>query len=121
MPRAEAPALPLPLVTAVQAIRDLKGVDVQVLDLRGIADATDFFVIASGTSEGHVRGLGQKVLDALDASGWGSHHVEGLATGRWVLIDAVDVVVHLFHPDTRRFYQLERLWGDAPHVVVGSR
>lgn len=120
-PRSEAPALPLPLVTAVQAIRDLKGVDVQVLDLRGIADATDFFVIASGTSEGHVRGLGQKVLDALDASGWGWHHVEGLATGRWVLIDAVDVVVHLFHPETRRFYQLERLWGDAPHVVVGSR
>ncbi len=114
-------ALPAPLVAAVQAIRDLKGVDVQVLDLRGLADATDFFVIASGTSEGHVRGLGQKVLDALEECGWGYHHAEGLATGRWALIDAVDVVVHLFHPETRRFYQLERLWGDAPHVVVGTR
>lgn len=120
MTRRDA-TLPAPLTAAVQAIHDLKGVDVKVLDLRGLTDATDFFVVASGTSEGHVRGLSQKVLDALEACGWGSHHAEGLATGRWVLIDAVDVVVHLFHPETRRFYQLERLWGDAPQVAVGAR
>ena len=120
MARTDA-VLPLALRTAVQAIHDLKGVDVQVLDLRGLTDAMDYFVIASGTSEGHVRGIGQKVQDALDACGWGSGNTEGLASGRWVLIDAVDVVIHLFHPETRRFYQLERLWGDAPHVAVGAR
>ena len=112
---------PMALRAAVQAIHDLKGVDVQVIDLRGLTDAMDYFVIASGTSEAHVRGIGQKVQDALDACGWGSGNVEGLTSGRWVLIDAVDVVIHLFHPETRRFYQLERLWGDAPQVAVGGR
>jgi ribosome-associated protein len=114
-------AQPLALRTAAQAIYDLKGVDMQVLDLRGLTDAMDYFVIASGTSEGHVRGLAQKVQTALHASGWGSGNVEGLAAGRWVLIDAVDVVIHLFHPETRRFYQIERLWGDAPYLTVPVR
>ena len=102
---------------AVVAIEDRKGVRVHVLDLRGLSNATDFFVIASGTSDAHVRGLADGVVKAMDQGGLPAHHVEGVQTGRWVLLDFVDLVVHLFHPETRAFYQLERLWQDAPTLL----
>jgi ribosome-associated protein len=101
----------------LQAADDLKARDMMALDLRGLNDATDWFVIASGTSDAHVRGIAQSVLNRLDAAGARAHHVEGLTTGRWVLLDFVDLVVHLFHPEARAFYQLERLWNDAPRRV----
>ncbi len=87
------------------------------LDLRGLNDATDWFVIASGTSDAHVRGIANAVLRKLEEAGVRPHHVEGLLTGRWVLLDLVDVVVHVFHPEARAFYQLERLWNDAPRLA----
>ena len=59
-------------------------------------------------------------MDAMDAKGQGTHHVEGLSHGRWVLLDFVDFVVHLFHPEARAFYQLERLWDDAPALTPHS-
>ncbi len=112
--------LPAAVRAVVSAIEDRKGHRVQVLDLRGLTDATDYFVIASGTSDAHVRGLADGVLDAMQDAGLDSHHVEGLTNGRWVLLDFVDVVVHLFHPETRAFYQLERLWQDAPVLLAES-
>ncbi len=99
---------------------DLKAEDLRILDLRGMNDATDFFLIAHGRSDAHVRGIAEHVLEKLGASGHRAHHVEGLPTGRWVLLDFVDFVIHLFHPETRAFYQLERLWGDAPDLHPGS-
>jgi ribosome-associated protein len=102
---------------ALQAADDLKGRDLVALDLRGINDATDWFVIASGTSDAHVRGIARSVIDQLAEAGVHAHHVEGLPGGRWVLLDFVDIVVHLFHPEARAFYQLERLWSDAPRFV----
>jgi ribosome-associated protein len=91
--------------------------DLIALDLRGLNDATDWFVIASGTSDAHVRGIANAVLRKLAGAGARAHHVEGLPSGRWVLLDFVDVVVHLFHPEARAFYQLERLWHDAPRLA----
>lgn len=84
---------------------------------------TDFFLIASGTSDTHVRALGEHVQEDLKkATGATPHHVEGMLQGRWVLLDYVDFVVHLFHPTLRSFYQLERLWSDAQVVpVTGSK
>jgi ribosome-associated protein len=111
---------PESLGVAVEAIKDLRGNELVVLDLRGINDATDFFVIASGTSDAHVRGLAESVMDKMGRRGFGTHHIEGLNGGRWVLIDFVDFVVHLFHPEQRSFYQLERLWSDAPELLVPS-
>lgn len=108
------------VAAAVKAIDDLKGRDVLVLDLRGLSDATDYFVIASGTSDAHVRGIANSVVEQLHRRGSKANHVEGLQGGRWVLIDFVDYVVHLFHPETRGFYQLERLWGDAPEITPGA-
>lgn len=112
--------LPKTVAAAVAAIDDRKGNAILVLDLRGLNDATDYFIIASGTSDAHVRGLADGVMRAMDAAGHPAHHVEGLPTGRWVLLDFVDLVVHLFHPETRAFYQLERLWQDAPALLSGS-
>lgn len=111
---------PAVLSQVVDALLDRKAVDPVVLDLRGISTATDYFVIVSGTSDAHVRGMAEYVVGALAPSGIEPHHVEGLAQGRWVLLDYVDFVVHVFHPDLRAFYQLERLWGDAPVVAAGD-
>lgn len=87
-----------------------------MLDLRGLCDATDYFIIASGTSDTHVRALAERLTEALSAAGRHAHHVEGVRSGRWALLDYVDFVVHVFHPTLRDFYQLERLWADAPIV-----
>ncbi len=120
-PRAPSALSPIEGVAAViAAIDDLKGRDVRVLDLRGINDATDYFIIASGTSDAHVRGIANSVVEKLHLRGTKAYHVEGQQGGRWVLIDFVDYVVHLFHPETRSFYQLERLWGDAPEITPGA-
>jgi ribosome-associated protein len=112
--------LPAQLRAAVEAMDDLKARQVVILDLRGLTDATDFFVIASGTSDAHVRGIADSVMEKMGRSGVRTHHVEGLTTGRWVLLDYVDFVIHLFHPETRSFYQLERLWSDAPELLASS-
>ena len=106
---------------AAQILLDNKANDIVVLDLRGVTDMTDFFIIASGTSDTHVRALGDHVLEDLKKEGARAHHVEGLTQGRWVLLDYVDFVVHVFHPTLRNFYQLERLWSDAEVIPVESQ
>jgi len=108
------------LAQVVDVLVDRKAVDPVVLDLRGLCEATDYFVIASGTSDAHVRGMAEHLVTAAAPGGLEPHHVEGLAQGRWVLLDYVDFVVHVFHPELREFYQLERLWGDAPVVAAGE-
>ncbi len=97
------------------ALADRKAVDLIVLDLHGLSEATDYFVIASGTSDAHVRGMAEHLMRRVVP-----HHVEGLPQGRWVLLDYVDVVVHIFHPEQREFYQLERLWADAPAIPMDA-
>lgn len=99
---------------AVEFAQERRAREVIVLDLRGISSATDWFVIASGTSDVHVKAIAERVVDGLKESGESANHVEGLTGGRWVLLDYVDFVVHVFHPQARVFYQLENLWGDAP-------
>jgi ribosome-associated protein len=84
------------------------------MDLRQILDVTDFFVLATGFSEIQVRAIADAVFDAAVAMGHKPFHVEGRAAGRWVLIDFVDVVVHVMLPEERDRYKLDRLWGDAP-------
>jgi ribosome-associated protein len=103
---------------AAELCVDGKANDVVVLNLGGVTDMTDYFVIASGTSDTHVRAVAEQVRDSLAKTGQRAHHVEGLAQGRWVLLDYIDFVVHVFHPALREFYQLERLWGDAEVVPL---
>jgi ribosome-associated protein len=97
---------------------DVKANDVVILNLEGVSDMTDCFLIASGTSDTHVRSIAEHVMAELRKQGMRAHHVEGLSQGRWVLLDYVDFLVHIFHPTLREFYQLERLWGDAEVVPV---
>ncbi len=99
---------------------DNKAQDVVLLDLHGVTDMTDFFIVATGTSDTHVRSVAQKVVDGMEAAGLKAYHVEGAESGRWVLVDFVDFVVHVFHPAMRSYYQIERLWGDAPAVAITS-
>jgi ribosome-associated protein len=104
---------------AAQILIDHKANDVVLLSLEGVSDMTDYFLIASGTSDTHVRSLGNSVLEEMKRDvGQMAHHVEGLSQGRWVLLDYVDVVVHIFHPTLRNFYQIERLWADAQPVPL---
>ena len=99
---------------AAELALERKAHDVVILDLRGISTATDYFVIAGGTSDVQVKAIAEHVHDELKKESVRPEHKEGLRGGRWVLLDYVDFVVHVFHPQARDFYQLENLWGDAP-------
>ncbi len=108
------PISPEALVGRISALAiDMKARDVVSLDLRGISSATDFFVLATGGSDVHVKAIADHLINELRREGVKANHVEGFQAGRWVLVDYVDVVVHIFHSSARDFYQLEELWGDA--------
>ena len=98
---------------AAELAVELKAHDVVVLDLRGISSATDYFVIAGGRSDVQVKAIADHVVNELKKDSIRPEHVEGMKGGRWVLVDYVDFVLHVFHPEARQFYQLENLWGDA--------
>lgn len=97
----------------VEALRSRKGEDILVMDLRGLTDIVDYFVLCTGSSDTQVKALADAVVEALERDGPGPWHVEGYEGRKWVLVDAVDVAVHVFQRSVREFYRLERLWGDA--------
>ncbi len=101
---------------AAELALELKATDVVSLDLASIWGATDYFLLASGRSDVQVRAIAQNIVDQLKEDEIGPEHIEGLQGGRWVLIDYIDFVVHVFHEEARQFYQLEVLWGDAPRL-----
>lgn len=92
--------------------------DVVLMDLRGLTSACDFFVLASALSEPHVGALAEEVEGALSSDGIRPWHIEGRRNRRWVLVDYVDVVVHLFLKETREYYRLENLWAEAPREEI---
>ena len=106
--------LPQEVARAVELLFDRKANEVVLMDLRNISSATDFFLIASGTSDTDVAAIADHVVDELKQTGTRPLNVEGQRGGRWILVDYFTFVVHVFHPAAREFYQLERLWGDAP-------
>jgi ribosome-associated protein len=109
--------LPPVVGRAAELALERKARDVVALDLRGISSATDHFVLATGNSDIQVRAIAEHIRDGLKGEmDERADHVEGLEGGRWVLMDYIDFVVHVFHPQAREFYQLEGLWGDAPRV-----
>ena len=103
---------------AAQIALEYRANDVVLLDLRGVTDMTDFFIVASGTSDTHVRSVGENLAEEMKKLGTPVYHMEGTPKGRWVLLDFVDFVVHVFHPTLRDFYQLERLWADAETIPI---
>jgi len=91
-----------------------RGFDVKILKLKSLSSVCDYFVIVSGDADVHVRAIADALSDAMREAGHRTVHAEGIREGNWVLLDYIDVVVHIFREPTRRFYALERLWGDAP-------
>ena len=102
----------------LETAADKLAVDPIALDLKGLASFTDCFIICSGGQRRQTQAIGDAIVDGLAAQGERPGHVEGYALGDWILIDYGDLVVHVFTRETRDFYKLERLWGDAPRVAL---
>jgi len=92
------------------ALADMKALEVKVLDVRGLTDIADFMVIASGTSDRHVRAVAQRVVERTKQAGFRPHGIEGQQDSDWVLIDLNEMIVHVMLPRVREFYGLEKLW-----------
>jgi ribosome-associated protein len=103
---------------AARAALDKNAEDVTILDLRGLSTVADFFLIASARSTTQADTIVETVRMALKSAGTRPRHLEGSAESGWLLLDYVDVIVHVFVGATRHFYSLERLWGDAPLLSV---
>lgn len=101
-------------MTIAKAASDKKALDISILDMRKIPSVCDFFLIASGTSTTQVRAISDNIIEKLSLKGERVWHTEGEREALWILLDYGDVVAHIFQEDTRRFYELERLWGDVP-------
>jgi ribosome-associated protein len=110
--------LPADISKAVRAALDKKASDVVVLDLRHTTAFTDFFILCSGTSQRQVKAIADAVEEALRAARVRPAHVEGYDRADWILMDFFTFIVHVFTPQTRAFYALERLWGDAEKIEV---
>ena len=101
-----------------QAALDKKAQGLQLLDLQALSGIADYFLLCTGTSTPHVRTIGEAVEAVLKREGHLPLHREGLPESGWILLDYADVIVHVFLRETREFYGLDRLWGDAPELPV---
>jgi ribosome-associated protein len=112
--------IPPQVARAVQAAEDKQATNLVILDLAKAAGFTDFFLICSGGNPRQIRAIADAILDALRDEGVKPAHIEGYDRSEWVLLDYFDFVVHIFAPDTRAFYDLERLWGNAERIEVST-
>ncbi|MGZ4168950.1 MAG: ribosome silencing factor [Solirubrobacteraceae bacterium] len=99
---------------------DRKALDIVQLDLRGMIGYADYFVIATGRTDRQTRAIHDAIHEGMKARGILPRRVEGLSEAKWILMDYLDVVVHIFTPDTRDYYRLEQLWGEAPSLTVAA-
>jgi ribosome-associated protein len=118
--RTGVKALPKDVAQAVQAALDKKASEVVILDLRHTPAFTDFFILCSGQNQRQVKAIAEAVEESLRAVRIRAAHIEGYDRAEWVLMDFFSFIVHVFTPQTRAFYSLERLWGDAHRIDVGE-
>jgi len=114
--RRKTPRVPTQIDVAISAAADKQALDLVVLDLRKAAGFTDYFILCSGSNPRQIRAIADGVLAALAAGGVKPAHMEGYDRSEWVLLDYFDFVVHVFARETRIFYGLERLWGNAERI-----
>jgi ribosome-associated protein len=118
-PRKRSPRkLPAAVRRAVDAAHDRKGSDVVVLDLRPADGFTDYFVIVTGQNIRQIQAISDAIQESLEEKGTRPSHVEGGDHAGWILLDYFDFIVHIFSPETRAFYGLERLWGSADRIEI---
>ena len=117
-PRKKNTKLPKAIEVAVRAAEDKQAQNITVLDLRNAHGFTDYFVICSGNNARQIHAIADAITGALADTGSKPNHVEGYDKSEWVLVDYFDFIVHVFSPETRAFYGLERLWGAAHRVDV---
>jgi len=118
--RRKTARLPAQIDRAIAAAEEKKAQDLVVLDLRKAAGFTDFFVICTGTNTRQIRAIADSVMGALAEDGVKPAHIEGYDRSEWILIDYFDFIVHIFATETRLFYGLERLWGNADRIEVAA-
>jgi ribosome-associated protein len=118
--RARSPRTTKQLERAVQAADDKKAGTLAVLDLRKASGFADFFIICSGGNTRHNRAIADGILAALSADGAEPAHIEGYDRSEWILLDYFDFIVHIFSPQMREFYGLERLWGNAERMDMSA-
>ncbi|ADF41390.1 ribosome silencing factor [Priestia megaterium] len=104
------------LSLVVEAADDKKAIDIVALNMEGISLVADYFVICHGNSDKQVQAIAREIKEKAHEQGISVKRLEGFEQAKWVLVDLGDVVVHIFHKDERGYYNLERLWGDAPFV-----
>ena len=111
---------PEELTRAIAALAsDRKAIDITELDLRGVLGYTDYFVIATGGTDRQAKAIHDRIHENMKKDhGLLPRRVEGLAESRWILMDYLDVIVHIFTPEAREYYRLEQLWGEAPKRVI---
>lgn len=115
-PKKPAIALEEKVALCVSMVEEKKAEEVLVLDLRGVSSMTDYFLICHGSSDRLVQAISDHLLEMMKEKGVRALGVEGYTEGRWILLDFGDLVIHVFFEETRRFYDLERLWGHAPQL-----
>jgi ribosome-associated protein len=103
---------------AARAALEKKALAVIVLDVQGVSTVTDYFLVCSGKSTTHLRTISDAIREELKREGVRPLHAEGVADSGWLLLDYGDVLMHVFLEDTRAYYALERLWGDAPSIPL---
>lgn len=106
------------LQIVIESVQEKKGLEITVLDLKEIASFTDYFVLCNGESEPQIKSIYKNIDEKLSALGVRPDHVEGRAENGWVLMDYDDFVIHIFSPEKRTYYDLERLWADVPRLKV---
>lgn len=101
-----------------EIINEQKGVDIVIMDLSEVSTTLNYFIIATGISRTHLRGIAENIQKDLKDRDIYPHHIEGYSDANWILMDYGDIIVHLFDEKSREFYQIERLWGDAREISI---
>ena len=112
--------MPTLLETTFSAADAKRAEDIVVLNMEGVSLVADYFVICHANSERQVQAIAREIADKASEENYEVKRIEGMDAGRWVLVDLGDVIAHVFHKDERGFYNLEKLWGDAPTMEVGD-
>lgn len=105
---------------AAKALSERKGIDIKLIKITNVSSIADYFVIATGSSTTHVKSLADNVEFRLDNMGVSVSHIEGYRSDSWILLDYVDVIVHVFSEEARDYYSLERLWQDGENVDIAD-